>query len=116
MRARQVARNLIINAIKFTPSGGRVLVSVFADANWVTLQVEDTGIGFSEEVSGKIWQRFFQAPQPQGSERSAGRGLGLAIVRIIVEAHGGLREAHSVPGEGTIFTISFPRADRSIQA
>ncbi|HEY7848761.1 MAG TPA: ATP-binding protein [Ktedonobacterales bacterium] len=110
-RARQVARNLIINAIKFTPKGGRVWVSVLADADWVTLKVEDTGVGIPEDVIPLIWRRFYRAPQP-GPTKIKGRGLGLAIVRIIAEAHGGLYDVRSKVGKGTVFTVSFPRADR----
>jgi signal transduction histidine kinase/GAF domain-containing protein len=110
-RAQQVARNLIINAIKFTPRGGRVLVSVFADAEWVVLQVEDSGRGIPEESVERIWERNYRAPQPEGVERVSGSGLGLAIVRIIVQAHHGHHFVKSTVGKGTIFTILFPHAD-----
>jgi len=112
VRVQQVARNLIINATKFTPRGGHIWVSVEADANWVTLKVADTGMGIPKEQLPLIWRRFYQAPQPK-SFGVTGRGLGLAIVRIIADAHGTLPDVQSEVGKGTTFTISFPRADRS---
>jgi signal transduction histidine kinase len=116
MRARQVARNLIINAIKFTPRGGRVRVSVHAKGDWVTLQVEDTGVGIPEHLRGLIWNRYYRVPQPEGTDRIAGRGLGLAIVRIIVEAHHGRRDVqHAAGNKGTVFTVSFPRVGAAAQ-
>jgi signal transduction histidine kinase len=111
VRVQQVARNLIINATKFTPRGGHIWVSVEADASWVTLKVADTGMGIPKEQLPLIWRRFYQAPQPK-SFGVTGRGLGLAIVRIIAEAHGTLPDVQSEVGKGTTFTVSFPRADR----
>ncbi|HEX8996387.1 MAG TPA: ATP-binding protein [Ktedonobacterales bacterium] len=111
VRARQVARNLILNAIKFTPLGGQVRVSVGADAERVLLRVEDTGMGIPQDALELIWNRYYRAPQPAGVERIAGQGLGLAIVRIIVDAHNGTRQVESVLGKGSVFTVGFPRAD-----
>ncbi|HEX8983400.1 MAG TPA: ATP-binding protein [Ktedonobacterales bacterium] len=111
-RARQVARNLITNAIKYTPAGGSVTVGLSADAQWVRLHVSDTGIGIPQSEQELIWQRYHRASKPEGAENAPGQGLGLAIVRIIVDAHNGLREVQSEVGQGTTFTISFPRADR----
>lgn len=111
-RARQVARNLITNAINYTPGGGVVTVGVSADAEWVRLHVSDTGIGIPANELELIWQRYHRAPRPDDADHTPGQGLGLAIVRIIVDAHNGLREVKSEVGKGTTFTISFPRADR----
>lgn len=112
LRARQVARNLILNAIKFTTPGGHVRVSVSADAEYVLLRVEDTGIGIPKDALELIWNRYYRAPQPAGAERIGGQGLGLAIVRIIVDEHNGTRHVESVEGKGSVFTIGIPRADR----
>lgn len=111
-RARQVARNLITNAINYTSAGGAVTVGLSADAQWVRLHVSDTGIGIPANELELIWQRYHRTPRPDGAEQTPGQGLGLAIVRIIVDAHNGQREVKSEVGQGTTFTISFPRADR----
>ena len=111
-RVRQVARNLISNAIKFTPQGGHIRVVVASDADWVTLQVEDTGMGIPDSDHKKIWNRYYQSPHTANAG-AQGRGLGLAIVRIIVRAHQGMYDVRSALGRGTVFTIAFPRADRA---
>lgn len=110
-RARQVARNLIGNAIKYTPRGGRVVVSVGYDANYVLLRVKDNGIGIPKEAQPRVWERNYRAPQPPGAPRQPGQGFGLAIVRIIMEAHNGDKWLESEPGKGSVFTVGFPRAD-----
>lgn len=111
-RARQVARNLISNAIKYTARGGSVHVSVAADADWVRLSVQDNGIGIPPELQSRIWERYYRVPLADGSKSVSGQGLGLAIVRIIAEEHGGKYNIESAVGKGTTITISFPRADR----
>jgi signal transduction histidine kinase len=113
-RARQVARNLITNAIKYTPAGGRIAVAVSADEQWVWLQVQDTGVGIPKALQERIWDRYFRAPAPDGEEQAPGQGLGLAIVRIITEAHGGKRAIVSDVDKGTLISIGFPRADRAL--
>lgn len=112
VRARQVARNLISNAIKFTPPGGWVRVAVTADMEYVQLRVQDTGIGIPEEALEMIWKRYYRVPLSREGEHVAGQGLGLAIVRIITDKHNGLRDVKSAVGKGSVFTISIPRADR----
>ena len=106
IRVRQVARNLIGNAIKYTPRGGDARVRVFADGAWVTLAVEDTGVGVPAAAKPYIWQRYFQADRD-----APGSGLGLASVRIIAKAHHGHVNLRENPaGRGSIFSVSFPRA------
>lgn len=107
-RVRQVARNLIGNAIKYTRPGGWAQVRVFADAEMVTLQVADTGVGVPDAAKPYIWQRYFRA-----DKEAPGSGLGLASVRIIAMAHSGRYWMERNPaGHGSIFSVSFPRADR----
>lgn len=114
-RARQVARNLISNAIKYTPPGGHVMVSVSPGPDQVVLQVKDTGIGISEDEQKRIWERYYRVGQSEGAKYVSGQGLGLAIVRIIVHELGGTYRVESMLGEGSAFIIGFPRADRSQQ-
>lgn len=111
-RARQVARNLINNAIKYTPVGGQVVVTVYADTDYVWLRVEDNGMGIPEEEQQRIWGRGYRVPQSGGAQDIKGQGQGLAIVRIIIEAHGGVKSLESAPGKGSVFSVGFPRADK----
>jgi PAS domain S-box-containing protein len=107
-RLRQILVNLLVNAIKCTPAGGRVEVHLAAADDVVRLVVRDTGIGIEPALLPHVFERFRQADRPPaGTER--GLGLGLAIVREIVEMHGGAVEAHSDgPGQGAAFTITLP--------
>jgi signal transduction histidine kinase len=107
-RIGQVARNLISNAIKFTPSGGSVLVSVVASAQEITLRVADTGIGIPLEDQEKIFDRFYQSDAEAPRGQTVGQGLGLAIVRIIVEGHDGTVSVESETGQGSVFIVRLP--------
>lgn len=123
VRLQQVLRNLVSNALRFTPPGGQVTVaaaiamspeSVSAAPSqdeemrrWLRLQVRDTGYGIAPEHIERIFDRFYQAPQP-GATRANGQGLGLAIVKMIVELHDGQVSVESVPGQGSIFTCLLP--------
>ncbi len=107
-RLLQVIHNLVGNAVKFTPDGGRVRVRVSATEGTVALHVEDTGIGIAPDFLPRIFDEFTQARNPL-TERPRGLGLGLAIARRLVELHGGVIEAAS-PGEGrgATFTVRLP--------
>ena len=106
---QQVFWNLLSNAVKFTESGGRVTLSVFADASRVTAQVTDTGIGVSFSMLPFVFDRFTQADS-SSTRAHSGLGLGLAIVRHLVELHGGTVQASSPgPGLGATFGFSIPR-------
>ncbi len=106
---RQVLVNLIDNAIKYTPAGGSVDVAVAADRNAVTARVQDTGEGISDEHLPHVFDRFYRVDKAR-SRAEGGTGLGLSIARSLVEAHGGTVELASVPGEGTMVTVTLPRA------
>ena len=107
-RMKQVLRNLITNAIKFTPAGGTVQVSAFADDGYLLLRVQDTGIGIPAEHLERIFERFYQVDKSASYGRFPGQGLGLAIVRIIIAGHDGTMAVESVPEQGSTFTVRLP--------
>ena len=119
-RLRQVVANLLSNAVKFTPSGGRVTVELTEAGDRARLAVADTGKGISDKFLPHMFERFRQA-DASSTRAEAGLGLGLAIVRHIVELHGGRVHAESMgDGKGATFTVDLPIApaveDRSIEA
>lgn len=99
--------NLLTNAIKFTPDGGRVTVSTRRAGDRVRIEVADTGIGIPLEDQAKVFDRFFRSSST-AHLAVPGTGLGLAITKMIVEGHGGEIEVASVPGEGTRFILTLP--------
>ena len=107
-RVRSVVENLVDNAIKFTPAGRSVTVSLTQDAGTWRLEVQDTGLGIPADHLERIFERFHRVVRP-GLE-IAGTGLGLAIVKEIVEAHGGRISVSSVLDEGTRFEVELPCA------
>jgi hypothetical protein len=116
LRAQQAIGNLLSNAIKFTPSGGRVSVELETRTRSATLVVRDTGIGIGEELLPFIFDRFRQGDSSMTRAHS-GLGLGLAIVRHVVEAHGGSIQAESAgAGQGATFTVTWPTIDVSAAA
>jgi signal transduction histidine kinase len=104
---RRVVDNLIGNALKFTPAGGTVAVRLRGDNGRIVLQVADSGIGIDSEHQDRIFERFYQV---DGTSRRThgGCGLGLALVKEIVERHGGTVTVESQPGEGSTFTVTLP--------
>jgi signal transduction histidine kinase len=108
-RLAQVLDNLLSNALKFTPSGGSVGISVIAHEDTVLLEVEDSGIGISAADQKKLFTRFFRT---EAAMRKAikGTGLGLSIVKAIVEGHGGEITVESAEGQGATFRIALPLA------
>ncbi len=111
-RARQVVSNLVHNAIKFTPEGGKITVwAQLRDAE-VLLAVQDTGVGISAKDLPRIFERFYKADRTRGG----GTGLGLAIARHIVQAHGGRIWAESVEGNGSTFFFTLLTAESSPRA
>ncbi|QDU20808.1 sensor histidine kinase [Urbifossiella limnaea] len=108
-RLREVLMNLLHNAVEYNRAGGRVELAVRADAGRVVFEVRDTGIGMTDEVRAKIFERFYRA---DASRTATGvhAGLGLAIVKEYVERLGGAIEVESTPGEGSVFRATFPAA------
>ncbi|MBI2998452.1 MAG: hybrid sensor histidine kinase/response regulator [Deltaproteobacteria bacterium] len=100
----RVLWNLVDNAVKFTPSGGKISVTSGTDRDEVLVEVKDTGIGIPQEELPHLFSEFGRL---RGSRRIEGTGLGLFIVKTIVEAHGGKVSATSKEGEGTTFTLRF---------
>ena len=104
---RHVWINLLNNAVKYTPEGGEITVTLQARPEELTVSVADTGIGMSEEVRAHIFDKYYQGT-PNGSGR--GLGLGLSIVQRIVELCGGQIQVDSVEDQGSTFTVRLPRA------
>jgi two-component system, OmpR family, sensor kinase len=105
---RRMTLNLLDNAIRYTPSGGRVSAELEARPDGVLLRISDTGIGIAPEAAPHVFERFFRADKARSRE-SGGFGLGLAIVKWIAESHRGVVELASQPGAGSVFTVTLPR-------
>jgi PAS domain S-box-containing protein len=115
-RLQQIVWNLIDNAIKFTPQGGDVRVSLRHEDSHVQITVSDTGIGIEPEFLPHVFERFWQA-DTSTTRRHGGLGLGLSIVRHLVELHGGTVEAASAgKNQGASFTVKLPSAARHAEA
>jgi heavy metal sensor kinase len=107
-RIKQVVVNLLDNAIKYTPEGGKVTLKVTADDERACLEVADTGIGIPSELLSRVFERFFRVDRARSRELG-GAGLGLSIVKSICVAHHGSVEASSSPGKGSVFRVYLPR-------
>jgi signal transduction histidine kinase len=105
VRVRQIVLNLGENAIKFTPSGGSVQIDLKRDGDEAVLTVGDTGPGINRQDQSRVFERLFRG---DGSAGRQGIGIGLAIVKGIVDAHGGTIEVGSRPERGTTFTVRLP--------
>ena len=104
-RLGQVLSNLVDNAVKYTPEKGTVTVSMENNAEFLSYKIEDTGIGIPDNEQSKIWQRLYRC---DASRSKKGLGLGLCMVKAVVEAHGGVVELVSVKGKGSCFAIRLP--------
>jgi signal transduction histidine kinase len=105
---RRLLLNLVDNAVKYTPPGGSVVISLGEDGRWGIMRVTDTGIGLSGDEQERVFRRFHRGTTVgPGDER--GIGLGLSIARSIAEAHGGRITVESSPGRGSTFSVFLPR-------
>ncbi len=109
-RLEQALVNLVHNAIKFTGEGGSIDVSVRRENRAVTVSVSDTGVGIPASEVPRVFERFYKVDRARGER---GTGLGLAVVKHTVEAHGGSVSVESVPGKGSTFRFAIPVADVS---
>ncbi len=100
--------NLVSNAISYGHAGGWAIMRIASDGGYATVSVEDNGIGIAPEHMGKVWDRFYQADLSRTTDSSSGAGLGLSIVREIVEAHHGRVTVESIEGQGSTFSFAIP--------
>jgi signal transduction histidine kinase len=105
---------LIDNAIKYTPSGGTISVSLAAENSAAVLAVRDTGMGISSDQLPHIFDRFWRADKVRSRE-IGGTGLGLSIAKVIVEQHGGTIIVESQLGQGACFTVTIPAISGKLQ-
>ncbi len=107
-RFRQVVENLLSNAMKFSPEGTTITIGAQAKGRWLVFEVSDQGEGISEEEQRRLFQPYFRTEQER--HKSHGLGIGLALCKQIVEAHGGRIWVKSQVGEGSTFYFTLPRA------
>ncbi|CZR08990.1 sensor histidine kinase [Trichococcus ilyis] len=108
-KIHQVLTNLLANAIKFTPSGGRIDLYVSQSKGTASFRIIDNGQGIHPDEVGQIFERFYMA-EPSRNSKLGGQGIGLSIVKGIVNAHQGTISVDSIYGKGTTFTINLPKA------
>lgn len=106
-KLQQLFSNLIDNAIKYTPAGGEIKLSLKSQLNQVEITVKDSGVGIAKNALPHIFDRFYRVEKSR-SKATGGTGLGLSICKWIVEAHQGKIKVESTPGEGSAFTITLP--------
>ncbi len=111
-RLKQLLLNLVVNALKYTPAGGTVTLTLRRSLGWVVVAVADTGVGIAAEDLPHIFDRFYRADRSR--TRSGGSGLGLSIAQWIAQVHGGRIEVESTVGVGSTFTAWLPEAGSSI--
>jgi len=111
----RVLYNLMHNAIKFTPKGGKISLITRKNRDLIEVTIKDSGIGIDESELDMIWDRFYKSDKSRSKDKS-GTGLGLAIVRNIINEHGQTIRAESHPGEGTAFTFTLARENKPIDS
>ncbi|HEV8424940.1 MAG TPA: ATP-binding protein [Actinomycetes bacterium] len=109
-KVEQILTNLVGNAIKYSPGGGEVLVTVEHDGDSVRVSVRDQGIGMSPRDMGQLFEKFYRVDRDE-VRRAGGTGLGLYITKRLVEMHGGRLWAESWPGVGSVFSFTLPTSD-----
>ena len=110
---RQVFANLLDNAIKYTPEGGQVTISVGEESGQAVARFRDNGIGIPAEEQHKIWSRLYRGDK---SRSQRGLGLGLSLVKAVVEAHGGTVTVASQLDHGAEFTVRLPKQTPALVA
>jgi len=105
---RRLVMNLLDNAVRYTPPGGRISAALEPNGETIRLRISDTGIGIAPADSSRVFERFYRAGEAR-SRRDGGFGLGLAIVKWIAESHHGTVDCASRPGKGSVFTVTLPR-------
>jgi two-component system CheB/CheR fusion protein len=116
-RLEQIIWNLVNNALKFTPEGGRIELSAFKDEDMAQLDVTDSGIGLSEEDVQNVFDLFSQAEHQHATHQREGLGIGLSLVRQLVEAHGGSVDVYSAgAGRGCTFSLRLPLSQPAQQS
>jgi signal transduction histidine kinase len=108
-----VLGNLVTNALRYTPSCGRITLSAHRQGNAVALAVQDTGAGIAPDALPHVFDRFYRG-DPARNQQDGESGLGLAIAKSITEAHGGKIEVQSELGRGTTFTVLLPVAGQPL--
>ena len=111
----QVLVNLVSNAVKYSPSNSKVGVEVVAQNNTLQVNVIDNGYGIPKDALPQLFEKFYRVPDMENADEIEGSGLGLALVKEIVERHGGQIRVKSKLGVGSVFTFSLPQADLSAQ-
>ena len=109
---RELVDNLVGNAIKYTPSGGEVEVTLDTENGWAVLDVEDNGIGIAPADQSRVFERFYRVDKARSRELG-GTGLGLSIVKHVALSHGGNVSLRSVRGEGSEFRVQIPMVAES---
>jgi signal transduction histidine kinase len=104
---RQAFANLLDNALKYTPEGGKVSLACAVESSRVIVRVRDNGMGIPLDEQPRIWERLYRGDK---SRSQRGLGLGLSLVKAIVEAHHGEVSVQSRPGEGSEFTVHIPQS------
>jgi signal transduction histidine kinase len=107
IRIRQVFANLLDNALKYTPEGGRIEISCTEGEEWVIATFKDSGIGISPAEQPRIWERLYRGDK---SRSQRGLGLGLSLVKAIVHAHQGRVSVESLPNQGSSFRVELAKA------
>jgi two-component system, OmpR family, sensor histidine kinase BaeS len=111
----QVFANLLDNALKHTPSGGAITLSARQTGAWVQVSIADTGPGIAPDQLERIFERFYQTDKSRQAGTNGGVGLGLAIARQIITAHGGTIFAQNIPGSGAVFVVKIPITKLDLQ-